>query len=117
MKALFLLITLPKSWDTFWIAISNSALASGLTSTNVESNFLTKEVNKKNLHSTCGGNALYVKGRSKECGKSNDKGKNQSKSHGCSNVECYHCHKKGHMRKDFHLWKSEKGNDKKQDKK
>ena len=117
MKALFLLITLPESWDTFRTAISNSALASGLTSANVESNLLTKEVNRKIMDSTCGGNALYVRGRSKERSKSDDKGKGRSKSRGRSNIECYHCHKKGHMKKDYRLWKNEKGNDKKQDKK
>ena len=82
----------------------------------MESNLLNEEVNIKNLDSTCGGNALYVRGRSKEHGKSDDKVKVRSKSHGCSNIECYRCHKKGHMKKDCHLWKSEKGNDKKQDK-
>ena len=88
-------------------------LANGLTSANVESNLLTEEVNRKNLDSTHGGNALYVKGRSKERGKFDDKVKGHSKSRGRSNVECYHCHKKGHMKKDYCLWKSEKGNDKK----
>ena len=69
------------------------------------------------MDSTRGGNALYVRGRSKERSKSDDKGKGRSKSRGRSNIECYHCHKKGHMKKDYHLWKKEKGNDKKQKKK
>ena len=117
VKALFLLITLPESWDTFRTAISNFAPANGLTSANVESSLLTQEVNRKNMDSTCGGNALYVRGRSKERSKSDDKGKGRSKSGGRNNIECYHCHKKGHMKKDCHLWKKEKGNDKKQNKK
>ena len=117
VKALFLLITLPESWNTFKTAISNSEPASGLTSANVESSLLIEEVNRKNLDSTCGGNALYVRGRPKERGKPDDKVKGRSKSRGRSNIECYHCHKKGHMKKDFQLWKNEKGNDKKQDKK
>ena len=116
MKALFLLITLPESWDTFRTTISNYAPASGLTFANVESSFLTEEVNRKNMDSTHGGNALYVRGRSKERSKSDDKGKGHSKSRGRSDIECYHCHKKGHMKKDCHLWEKEKGNDKKQDK-
>ena len=62
-----------------------------------------------------GGNALYVRGRSKERGKCDEKGKSHSKSCGCSNVECYYCHKKGRMKKDCHIWKNEKGNEKKQD--
>ncbi|MCO5597012.1 hypothetical protein L7F22_051085 [Adiantum nelumboides] len=48
VKAMFLLVTLPESWDTFRIAISNSVLVDELTSTNVESSFLTKEINRKN---------------------------------------------------------------------
>ena len=51
MKAIFLLVALPESWDTFCTIVSNSALASGLTFANVESSLLTKEVNRKNLDS------------------------------------------------------------------
>ena len=46
MKALFLLITLLESWETFCIAISNSTPVAGLTSANVESSLLTEEVNR-----------------------------------------------------------------------
>ena len=87
VKALFLLITLLESWDIFRTAISNSAPASGLTSANVESSLLTEEVNRKNMDSTCGGNALYVRGRSKERSKFDDKGKGRNKSRGRSNIE------------------------------
>ena len=82
----------------------------------MESNLLTKEVNKKNLDNTRGGNALYVRARSKERGKFDDKVKGHSKSRGHSSIECYNCHKKGHMKKDCHLWKTEKGNDQKHNK-
>ena len=51
VKALFLLITLPESSETFCTAISNSTPAVGLTSANVESSLLTEEVNRKNLDS------------------------------------------------------------------
>ena len=76
VKALFLLIALLGSWDMFWTSISNFALASGLTSPNEESSLLIEEVNRKNLDSTRGGNAFYVRGRSKEHGEFDDKGKN-----------------------------------------
>ena len=32
---------------------------------------------------------------------------------GQSNAECYHCHKKGHLKKDCYKWKREKGKGKK----
>ena len=106
MKEIFLLVMLPESWDTFRTAVSNSALASGLTSATVERSLLTKEVNKKNLDSSRGGsNALVVRGRSNDRGKSTERGKSRSKSRGCSlkDVECYHCHKKGHVKKKCHI--------------
>lgn len=40
LKALFLLITLPESWDTFRTTINNSATLDGLTSAMVESSLL-----------------------------------------------------------------------------
>ena len=82
VKAIFLLVTLPESWDTFRTAVSNSAPASGLTSANVESSLLTEEVNRKNLDSSRGSNALVVRGRSNDRGKSTKRGKSHSKSHG-----------------------------------
>ena len=47
--AMFLLVTLPKVWDTFCATISNLAPMDGLTCVDVESIFLTKEVNWKNV--------------------------------------------------------------------
>ena len=63
VEAMYMLVTLPKNWDTFWIAISNSSPASNLASTNVESSLLTREVNRKNLDSIHVGNALYARGQ------------------------------------------------------
>ncbi|MCO5575346.1 hypothetical protein L7F22_029146 [Adiantum nelumboides] len=89
LKALFFLITLPKSWDIFCTSINNSAPASGFTLANVESSLLTEEVNKKNLDNTHFGNALVVKGRPIDKGKSKDK---RSKSKFC-----------GHSSKDIRV--------------
>ena len=58
VKALFLLITLPKSWDTFCTIINNFVPPCGLIEANVSSSLLTKEVNRKNLDSSRGDNAL-----------------------------------------------------------
>ena len=57
--------------------------------------------------------AFFVHERSIERGKNIEKSKSKSNSRLCSNIECYHCYKKGHMKKDCRLWKKEKGSDKK----
>ena len=79
IKALFLLITLPKIWDTFCMAISNSAPPDGLIKANVSCSLLTEEVNKKNLDNSHGDNALVVEGKSNDKGKSQDRGRSKSK--------------------------------------
>ena len=105
VKAMFLLVTLPESWDTFRTAISNSTPEDGLSSTNVEGSLLTQEVNYKNWDFSKGDRALVVCVRSAKKGKKNDRNKSRSKSHGRKDIECYHCHKKGHMKKDCRTWK------------
>ena len=82
VKAPFLLITLPESWETFCTAISNSAPVAGLTSANVESSLLTEEVNRKNLDSNRGSSALVFRGRSKDKKKQESRGKSRRKSRG-----------------------------------
>ena len=110
-----MLVMMPKSRDTFRTTVSNSASASGLTSANVESNLLSEEVNRKNLDSSRGSNAVVVRGRSNDTRKSSERGKSCSKSRGQNykDVECYHCHKKGHLKKNCRIWKKEKGKEKK----
>ena len=44
VRAMFLLITLPESWDTFRIALSNSAPPDGLTIAGVEGSLLMKKL-------------------------------------------------------------------------
>ena len=60
LKALFLLITLPDSWDTFRTTISTNAAADALSSVTVEAILLTKEVNRKNNENSKNGSALVV---------------------------------------------------------
>ena len=115
LKALFLLITLPDSWDTFRTTVSTNAVADGLSSVTVEASLLTEEVNRKNNEASKSGSALVVRGRSVDKNKGKERNQSRSKSRS-RNIECYHCHKKGHMKKDCHQWRKEKGKGKKQDK-
>ena len=62
VKAMFLLITLPDSWDIFHMALSNSVMPNGLMSANVKGSLPTKEANQKNTKKGKG-SALLVCGR------------------------------------------------------
>ena len=83
---------------------------------NVQSSFLTEEVNRKNLDSNRSSTALVVRGRYKDNKKKQEnRGKSRSKSRGRSSmkdIECHHCGKKGHFKRDCCTDKQEKGKEK-----
>ncbi|MCO5608014.1 hypothetical protein L7F22_062217 [Adiantum nelumboides] len=115
VKLMFLLVTLPESWDTFRTAISNSVPADELTSTNVKSSLLTEEINQKNNAGSKSSSAMVVRGRTMEKHKFN-RGKSRSKFHASTSkkdVECFHCGRKDHYKKDCYKWKRENGDGKK----
>ena len=113
VKVLFLLITLPDSWDTFRTTISNSAPAGGLTERNVTGSLLTEEINRLNNEGSKAGNALTVRGRSSDKGKEKERSRSKSKTRrSVKDIECYHCGKKGHMKKNCRSFKKKNENDK-----
>ncbi|MCO5596773.1 hypothetical protein L7F22_050842 [Adiantum nelumboides] len=68
VRAMFLLSTLPDSWDTFRTTVSNSAAPDGLKCADVESSLLMEEVNRKNVEDTKSSSAMHVRGRSRSRG-------------------------------------------------
>ncbi|MCO5572351.1 hypothetical protein L7F22_026104 [Adiantum nelumboides] len=82
VRAMFLLVTLPDSWDTFRTTVSNSAAPDGLKCADVESSLLIEEVNRKNVEDTKSSNAMHVRGRSRLRGdyERHDKSKSRSRS-------------------------------------
>ena len=115
VKAMLLLITLPESWDTFCIALSNFVLLEGLSSANGEGNLLTKEINRKNNDKSKGNSVLVVRGRNPNKVKKGKRTQSHSKSPSPkfeSDIECYECGKKGHMKRDYPKWKVDKGKEK-----
>ena len=114
MKVLFLLITLPDSWETFRTTINTSQAVGGVTSS-----LLTKEINRKNNDSARGGggSALMVRGRDKGKEKVQEP-RSKSKTH-CivKGLKCYHCGKKGHLCKNCRSFKKENEIDRKGKKK
>ncbi|MCO5570030.1 hypothetical protein L7F22_023744 [Adiantum nelumboides] len=60
VRAMFLLVTLPDSWDTFCTTVSNFATPDGLKCADVESNLLMEEVNRKNVEDAKSFNAMHA---------------------------------------------------------
>ncbi|MCO5559267.1 hypothetical protein L7F22_012863 [Adiantum nelumboides] len=98
VRAMFLLVTLPNSWNTFRTAVSNSAAPDGLKCVDVESSLLMEEVNRKNVEDTKSSSPMHVRGRSRSRGNFERHDKSKSRSHSKSRpgkgVECYYCHTK-----------------------
>ena len=82
------------------------------------SSLLIKEINRINNEGSKAGNALTVRGRSNDKGKEKERSRSKSKTHrSVKDMECYHCGKKGHMKKNCRLLKKENKKDKKGKKK
>ncbi|MCO5615159.1 hypothetical protein L7F22_069448 [Adiantum nelumboides] len=114
VRAMFLLITLPESWDTFCTALSNSAPPDGVIIAGVEGSLLREETTRKTINKGKG-TTLVVRGRVAFREKDGKKNESQSKSRdakGKSDIQCYHCGKKGHMKRDCRTWKARKGKEK-----
>ncbi|MCO5606802.1 hypothetical protein L7F22_060993 [Adiantum nelumboides] len=115
VRAMFLLVTLPDSWDTFRTSVSNLAAPDCLKCGDVESSLLMEEVNRKNVEDTNSSSAMHVRGRSHSRGnferRDKSKSRSRSKSRPGKGVECYYCHKKGHMKKDCYKFKRDKKKD------
>ncbi|MCO5602591.1 hypothetical protein L7F22_056725 [Adiantum nelumboides] len=115
LKAIFLLCSLPNSWDIFCTAISNSAPNGRLVINDVTNALLTEEIRCKSLDGASHGDGYMAssshkhrdrekdehKGKGREQNNCNQsRNRNSSKERSARNVECYHCHKKGHYKKD-----------------
>ncbi|MCO5603231.1 hypothetical protein L7F22_057378 [Adiantum nelumboides] len=83
MKAIFLLCSLPSSWDTFNTAISNSGPGKTLVFSDVTSVLLTKEIQHQSLDASGHGDAYmcHKKGHLKKdcCAFQREKGKDKVK--------------------------------------
>ncbi|MCO5601407.1 hypothetical protein L7F22_055528 [Adiantum nelumboides] len=107
MKTIFLLCSLPSSWDTFCMVINNSAPGGQLVFGDVTTSMLTEEIRRQSFVDTSKHGDVNVttrgggdmRGRAKEPGKgggNQKQGRSKSRDH-LKNVECHYCHKKGHL--------------------
>ena len=120
VQGLWLLGTLPDSWETFRTSLSNSTLNGTMNMNLVKSCVLNEEMRRKSQGSSSQSDVLVIekRGRSKSRGPKN-RDRSKSKTNKFANVECHYCHLKGHIRKycrqlkrDMKQWKvKDKKND------
>ncbi|GJU84542.1 putative RNA-directed DNA polymerase [Tanacetum coccineum] len=102
IQGLWLLGTLPDTWETFRTSLSNSAPDGVITMELAKGSILNEEMRRKSQGSSSHSDVLVTErqGRSKSRGPSNRGNHRSSSSKGkFADVECYHCHKKGHTMK------------------
>ena len=109
---LWLLNTLPDSWETFRVSHTNSAPDGAMSLDYAKTGIMNEEMRRKTQGSSSSQNELLVaehRGRQKNRG--GDKGRQRSKSKSrYKNVECHYCHKKGHIQKNCFKWKNDQKN-------
>ncbi|RDX97966.1 hypothetical protein CR513_19192, partial [Mucuna pruriens] len=94
---LLLLNSLPESWETFKVSITNSTLMGSI---------LNEEMRRKTQGSSSQSEVLVTENMGRSQKKKREKSRSKSKSR-YKNVECHYCHKIGHIQKHCFLWKKE----------
>ena len=108
LRAIFLLMTLPNSWETLVISLSNNPT---LNFDGVKGSILNKEIKKK-TSGEGGSSANMVRGKTDKRSTYVHKNKSGNKERGSSNngkskdVTCYQCGKKGHKKPDCRYYKA-----------
>ena len=104
LKAIILLMTLPDSWETLVVSVSNNP---NLTFDGVRGSILNEEIRRKDNGKT-GGSANMARGRTNKKGAYAQKNKSRSKSRDKQvEVTCYQCGRKGHKKPDCRYYKKE----------
>jgi hypothetical protein len=115
IQGLFLLGSLPDSWETFRMSLSNSAADGVLSMDLVKSSILNEEMRRMSQDSLSQSDVIVAESRGRNKNRylgNKGKGRSYSKNR-YTNVECYNCGKKGHFQKDCRsLKKEDKDNDK-----
>ncbi|GKG16196.1 hypothetical protein Tco_0358519, partial [Tanacetum coccineum] len=109
IQGLWLLGTLPDTWESFRTSLSNSASDGVITMELTKGSILNEEMRRKSQGSSSHSDVLVTErqGKSKSRGPSNRGNHRSSSSKGkFADVECYHCHKKGHTMKNYNNQKN-----------
>ena len=116
LQALLMLSSLPKSWDTLVVSVSNSAPDGKLTMDMVKDRMLNEESRRKDEGYTPDTEALVMQKQGKQEWRGRSKSKNprnqsqqrgRSKSRSRYDMKCHHCGKPGHFIRECRRLKAE----------
>jgi hypothetical protein len=118
---LWLLNTLPDSWETFRVSITNSASDGVVSLQSVKGSVLNEEMRRKAQGTSSHSEVLVTenRGRSQRTEPKGNRQNNRSASRENNisksksrykNVECNYCHKMGHIQRNYFIWKRESKN-------
>ena len=114
LQALLLLSSLPESWDTLVVTLSNSAPEGKLTMDTVADSLLNEEARRKERGDSTYHEANIVenRGRSETRGRSINRNRDKSRGHSKSRsrITCYYCGKPGHRKSECRNLKRDQRN-------
>ena len=116
IQASFLLSSLPESWETLVVTVSNPAPNEKLTIDLVKESLLNEDARRKEMGESSS-RVLMTEKKRKEKGRSQsknprgnfkrDSSSGRSKSRPRRNITCFHCNKPGHIKRECRIWKRE----------
>ena len=106
LQTLLLLSSLPESWDTLVVTLSNSTPEGKLSMDSVTDSLLNEESRRRErgLNNQFEANVVENRGRSKNRGKGGG-GKSQGRSKSRTRLSCYYCGKPGHIKSECRFLK------------
>ena len=112
LQALLFLSSLPDSWETLVVSLSNSALNGVLQLAMVKDSLLNEENRRKDIGKDIA-QALVTenRGRSK-IRSSKGQGKSRSRPESKGKFKCSYCDKEGHIKRNCKAWKIKQKEDK-----
>ena len=107
---LFLLITLPDSWETFRVSMSSAAPNGVVPLQMTKTSALNEEMRRKAQGISSQSEVFVTENRGRSQKKmikgDRDESRNNSRSR-YKNVECHYCHRTWHIQRNYFLWKKE----------